>query len=261
MAMVQEKRLTITTSWDDGHPLDLRLAELLDRYALPATFYVPLSNSRPTLSPAGIRELSQRFEIGAHTVNHLRLKGLPESQARREIADSKKRLEDILGKACSIFCFPGGNYGRIHFRMLRDAEFRAVRTVELLSFERPRTTGGIAVIPTTIQAYPNRTTAYLRNAAKRFSLLAVWNLLRGGNTQNWPEFARVLLKRAADCGGVFHLWGHSWEIEEAGQWRALEQTLAAISQYRQCAGFVTNLELCNDGGKAEDNPRPALVSG
>jgi peptidoglycan-N-acetylglucosamine deacetylase len=252
---------TITTSWDDGHPLDLRLAELLDRYGLAATFYIPLSNSRPTLLPAEIRELSQRFEIGAHTVNHLRLKGLAESQARREIGDSKKRLEDILGKACSIFCFPGGNYGRTHLRMLRDAGFGAARTVELLSFERPRTIDGIAVIPTTIQAYPHRPTAYLRNAAKRFRVDAVWNLLCGGNRKSWPEFAAVLLKRAAEGGSVFHLWGHSWEIEEAGQWQALEQTLVAISQYRQCARFVTNLELCSDIGKAEDNPRPALVSG
>jgi peptidoglycan-N-acetylglucosamine deacetylase len=259
--MLEEKSLTVTTSWDDGHPLDLRLAELLERYGLPATFYVPLSNSRPTLSPAEIRELSQRFEIGAHTVNHLRLQGLAESEARREIGDSKKRLEDILGKPCSIFCFPGGNYGRIHFRMLRDAGFGAARTVELLSFEPPRTRDGIAVIPTTMQAYPHHTAAYLRNAAKRFSVEAVWNLIRGGSTKPWHEFAGVLLKRAADCGGVFHLWGHSWEIEETGQWQALEQTLAAISQYRQCASFVTNLELCRHVGKAEDNPRPALVSG
>jgi peptidoglycan-N-acetylglucosamine deacetylase len=194
-------------------------------------------------------------------VNHLRLKGLAENQARREIGDSKKRLEDILGKPCSIFCFPGGGYGRIHFRMLRDAGFGAARTVELLSFERPRISDGIAVIPTTIQAYPHRTLSYLRNAAKRFSVAAVGNLLRGGSTQDWPEFAGVLLKRAADCGGVFHLWGHSWEIEEAAQWQALEQTLAAISQYRQCASLVTNLELCSHVGKAEDNPRPALVSG
>ena len=250
---------TITTSWDDGHPLDLRLAELLARYRLPGTFYVPLSNSRPTLSPAEIRGLSQRFEIGAHTVNHVRLRGLADSQAQREVAGSKKQLEDILGKSCSIFCFPGGSYSKIHFRMLRDAGFVAARTVELLSFERPRTTHGIAVIPTTIQAYPHRT-GYLRNAVKRFSVEALSNLLHGGRRKSWPAFAGVLLKRAADLNGVFHLWGHSWEIEETGQWQALDQTFAAISEYRQYASFVTNLELCGDVGKAAENPRSALVS-
>ena len=77
------KGLAITTSWDDGHPLDLRIAELLTKYDLQGTFYVPLHNSRPTMSPAQIRELAGSFEIGAHTVNHVRLTSLNENDARR----------------------------------------------------------------------------------------------------------------------------------------------------------------------------------
>lgn len=34
----------VTTSWDDGHPSDLKLAELLKRYDVPATFYIPIDN-------------------------------------------------------------------------------------------------------------------------------------------------------------------------------------------------------------------------
>ncbi len=30
----------VTTSWDDGHKLDLKLAHLLQKYNMPATFYV-----------------------------------------------------------------------------------------------------------------------------------------------------------------------------------------------------------------------------
>ena len=40
--------ILITTSWDDGHPLDLRLAELLHKYDVPATFYIPVSEKCPT---------------------------------------------------------------------------------------------------------------------------------------------------------------------------------------------------------------------
>ena len=242
--MFSGKRLTITTSWDDGHPLDMRVAEVLSKHRLRGTFYVPLHNLRPTMSPAQIRELSASFEIGAHTVNHVRLRGLAESQAQREVADSKKQLEDILGKPCSIFCFPGGSYSKIHFRMLRDAGFVAARTVELLSLERPRIIDEITVIPTTIQAYPHGAGSYLRNAAKRFSVDAGWNLLRGGRTKSWPAFAAVLLKRAADIGGVFHLWGHSWEIEEMDQWGALNQALTSMSEYARTAPCITNSELC-----------------
>jgi peptidoglycan-N-acetylglucosamine deacetylase len=254
------KGFAITTSWDDGHPLDLRVAELLARYGLPGTFYVPLSNSRPTLSPAEIRGLSQQFEIGAHTVNHIRLKGLKDSLAEREVVDSKKQLEDILGKPCSMFCFPAGSYSKFHFRMLRDAGFVGARTVELLSLERPRIANGIAAVPTTIQAYPHRTGSYLRNAAKRVSVDAVWNLIRGSSAKGWSAFANVLLERAAVIGGVFHLWGHSWEIEEEGQWQVLGETLAAISEYRKYASLLTNMELCRHVAKTADSPRPALVS-
>ena len=254
------KPFLLTTSWDDGSLHDLRLAELLAKYGLPGTFYVPLSNSRPTLSNAQIRGLSRQFEIGAHTVSHVPLRGLTTSQARQEIADSKKWLEDILGKPCSIFCFPGGGYARIHLQLLREAGFVAARTVELLSLQRPRTGHGIALIPTTLQAYPHRASSYFRNAAKRLSVEGVWNLLRGSRARGWPAFAEILLERAADVGGVFHLWGHSWEIEENGQWRVLDEALAAISEYRKCASLLTNMELCCDVGKTADNPRTALVS-
>ena len=135
----------LTTSWDDGHPLDLLIAELLTKYDLRGTFYVPLHNSRPTMSPSQIRELAGSFEIGAHTVNHVRLTALNENDARREIEDSKKQLEDLLGKPCMVFCFPGGRYRDVHLRMVRDAGFSGARTVELLSLQRPRIDTGISL--------------------------------------------------------------------------------------------------------------------
>src|SRR5688500_11915407 len=36
------KAAIVTTSWDDGHPLDIRLAEMLARHGVAGTFYVPL---------------------------------------------------------------------------------------------------------------------------------------------------------------------------------------------------------------------------
>jgi peptidoglycan-N-acetylglucosamine deacetylase len=146
----------------------------------------------------------------------------------------------------------------IHVQMLQDAGFRAARTVELLSFELPHAVHGIAVIPTTVQAYPHHAAGYLRNTAARFKFAGAWNLLHW--TSIWPAFAEVLLARAAAAGGVFHLWGHSWEIEETGQWEALDRILAAMAQYKACASFMTNMELCSDVGKSNSSPRPTLMS-
>jgi peptidoglycan-N-acetylglucosamine deacetylase len=241
------KDLTLTTSWDDGHPLDLRIAELLNKHGLPGTFYVPLQNSRPTMSSSAIRELSECFEIGAHTVHHAVLTSLSLEHARSEIAESKVRLEDITGKPCLVFCFPKGRFRNAHVEMVRDAGFVGARTVELMSLDQPRTQHTIAMMPTTVQAYPLSTLAYYRNALKRFRYPAFRNILRHQPGADWTATTLALLHRARETGGVFHLWGHSWEIDEAGQWQALDRALAAMADASRAASCLTNSELCLNG--------------
>ncbi len=46
----------ITTSWDDGHPLDFRVAELLSKYGLRGTFYIPMIAENHILHPDDSRE-------------------------------------------------------------------------------------------------------------------------------------------------------------------------------------------------------------
>ena len=71
------QKAIVTTSWDDGHPLDLKLAELLGKYNIPGTFYIPPENSeRECLTPEGIHELSQYVDIGGHTLRHVCLTGM-----------------------------------------------------------------------------------------------------------------------------------------------------------------------------------------
>src|ERR1035437_1451077 len=97
----------LTISIDDGHVMDLRTAELLSKYGLQATFYIPARNpERPVMSEVQIRELASAFEIGAHTLNHVPLKSLPESQAWAEISGSKQWVEDTIGKPAVSFCYP-----------------------------------------------------------------------------------------------------------------------------------------------------------
>jgi len=102
-------RFTITTSWDDGHPLDLRIAELLAKHGLRGTFYVPLENTRSTLSPAQIRDLSSAFEIGAHTFHHLVLTTLTSDRARAEIVQSDSL---VAGMPVRLSNKPAGGAGR-----------------------------------------------------------------------------------------------------------------------------------------------------
>ena len=241
-------KLVLTTSWDDGHPLDLRIAGLLAKHGLRGTFYVPLENSRPTLSVAQIHDLAASFEIGAHTVHHRILTELSDDEARAEVFESKARIEEITSKPCRAFCFPSGRFTRAHIHMLVGAGFSSARTVELLSIEFPSERDGIAMIPTTVQAHPHSSWSYMRNTLKRSKYTALSRFLLFDNyAQGWESVATALLCRAAKNGGAFHLWGHSWEIEENHQWQALERVLEAMAEAGQSTPCFTNSELCSNG--------------
>ncbi|TMQ07221.1 MAG: hypothetical protein E6J90_43930 [Deltaproteobacteria bacterium] len=217
--------LRFTTSWDDGHPLDLRLAELLGARGFAATFYVPRHNreGRPVMTSAELRALGAGFEIGGHTLDHVRLTGLPAAERDRQIRDGKRRLEDELGRAISGFCYPGGAHDRATRRAVRAAGFRYARTVTNLSLEPPRDRFQIA---TTLQLFPHRPLTYLRNFARRGRWRArALPLAICLGDRSLDGCLEDVLRFAAARGGVFHLWGHSWELEAHGLWGALDRFL------------------------------------
>jgi len=230
-------RACITTSWDDGHPLDLRLADLLSRYGLKGTFYIPRHADRPTLSEGEIRQIASGFEVGAHTLDHVALTSLDSAGAWRQIVGSRTWLEQITARACRMFCPPLGRFTSEHLRMLKQAGFLALRSVEFLSLDFPRDRGGIMEMPTTLQAHPHGMLAYLKNAAKRGAAANFRLYLRYGC------FARRLLELTLRVGGVFHLWGHSWEIDEARQWGQLGEAFRMLKDAAPAAESLTNAEL------------------
>jgi peptidoglycan/xylan/chitin deacetylase (PgdA/CDA1 family) len=239
-------RAYITTSWDDGHPLDLRLAELLRKYGLPATFYVPLDNKLPVLSPSQVRELSGEFEIGAHTVHHCDLLTAPDHVTRSEIIDCKSELEQICGRPCTAFCFPKGRFRRNHVRNVREAGYRTARTVELMSLELPSVRDGVAMMPTTMQAGVNGFSRVARNSLKRMRLENLFRHVRFGKS-DWVATAESVLEHVIRRGGVFHLWGHSWEIDQMRQWENLERVFALLAQGGGRARFTDNSGLLDAG--------------
>lgn len=240
----------ITTSWDDGHPLDGRVAELLARYELRGTFYVPRFAENGTMTAAQLRELSSAFEIGAHTLHHLVLTGATEQQARSEIVDSRSWVEECTGQPCPMFCPPKGKYSSRHLEMIRQAGYAGVRGVELLSIAFPRRRAGLLVLPTTVQAHPHGLSAYARNVLRRGTFRNLWQYVVQGCPTGWPALARSLLGQALRHGGVFHLWGHSWELQETGQWQRLEEVLRYLSRFTGQAAALTNGQLCRAAAEA-----------
>ena len=243
--------LYITTSWDDGNPADLRIAEMLDRHKLRGTFYVPRAIDTGVMSATQLMQIAGRFEIGAHTLNHVFLTETPEAPAEQEIEGSKKWVEDQTGRACPMFCPPAGRFNSRHWQMFGASGFRGVRTVEFMSLRPPRRRGGLLEMPTTMQAFPHGPATYLRNLIKRLAVANLQTYFFHGRAGDWPEAAQKLLALARQTGGVFHLWGHSWEVEQTGQWSQLEQVLGllgeAVAAGESAGGRVeslTNGEVC-----------------
>ena len=233
----------VTTSWDDGHPLDLRIADLLGRYSLTGTFYIPRDGGWPTMTAAEIRQLASQFEMGAHTLDHTPLDRAPDDEALHQLSGSREWIEDITGKPCRAFCFPGGKYRREQLPLVRGAGYLSARTVELLSTDLPRRVEGLLLIPTTVQAYPHSPLAYARNALTRRSLANLFHARAFFCGRDWYELGVTLLERTLGRGGVFHLWGHSWEIEQEHQWDRLEKLLAVIAANKGKVTCLTNSEL------------------
>lgn len=64
----------------------------------------------PLMSAAEVREwLAQGHRIGSHTLTHPRLTTLGEDELRREVGESRRRLEDRFGVPVRHFCFPYGD--------------------------------------------------------------------------------------------------------------------------------------------------------
>ena len=61
-----------------------------------------------TPSELGLLARSEVVTIGAHTVDHVRLRGLPTQSQLQTIASSKKELEQLSGQAISHFAYPFG---------------------------------------------------------------------------------------------------------------------------------------------------------
>jgi peptidoglycan/xylan/chitin deacetylase (PgdA/CDA1 family) len=255
-----ERNCVMTTSWDDGHPLDFRVADLLAKYGLAGTFYVPRASQRPVMAASQIRDLSESFEIGAHTLDHIAIDRLSDAEASAQLSRSREEIEELTGRTCSVFCFPGGKFRKRQLKLVRQAGFQAARTVELLSVARPQCVHGLHVIPTTVQAFPHRASAYARNAVKRFSMAHFVSLPAAIHFRGWVSLAREMVNRAIENGGVFHLWGHSWEIEAQGEWQNLEAVLKMMSSCHERSTTVTNGELCGYPSRMVANERELRLS-
>ncbi len=122
---------SVVMTFDDGHSSDLTAAaELLGR-GLPATFFVTWSRlgCAGFLNQSQVQDLRREgFEVGSHGLTHVRLAELAPHEMRRQLADSKLRLEGLLGEPVSAVAVPFGSYNEQVIEGAMAAGYRSLMT-------------------------------------------------------------------------------------------------------------------------------------
>ena len=225
-------KLIVTTSWDDGSISDIKLAELLQKYGIKGTFYIPKFYPGIQLPKEGIVTINGEFEIGAHSLSEPDLTKVSLSEARREIKDSKTYLENLLGHSIPMFCYPRGSHNENVEEIVKDCGFIVARTCTPGDFNLPK------------DPYQWHITLYASNGSPIMALKIWWkfHLWKVSSLLDWESRAKSLFDLGLKEGGIYHMYGHSAEYERNKEWDKLERVFAYISNMGEVR-YMTNGEI------------------
>ena len=184
------------------------------------------------------------FEIGAHECIPPQPSPMGPQELAVEVESCKKRLEDDLGKEVSMFAYPRGRHNKRVIAALRLAGYTGARTTAMLACDL---TFDPYRMPTSLHVFPHTRIDYVRNLVRVWDSRRAWmcatHLRRA---DNWVELARNLLDSVLRTGGMWHLYGHSWEIEELGLWNGVKEVLDYV-------GIVPEFTTFRTAGRPDEN--------
>jgi len=207
---------------------------------MSATMYIPITNpENKVISSDTIRTIAKDFEIGGHTYSHTWLTQVDENRMIYELTESKNVLESIVGKEVVSFCYPRGLYDKKVIERVKESGYKLARTVESLS----TTLSQPLEYHPTIYVFDYNLIAKSKNIVTASNRNLATKLLLAGNIfKRWDTIAKKSLDHVLENGGIWHLWGHSWEIDRYDNWPLLCDVLeyAKVNGRKYGADFVTN---------------------
>jgi peptidoglycan/xylan/chitin deacetylase (PgdA/CDA1 family) len=151
----------VAITFDDGFSDQLRAIDILKKYNFKSTFYIIVGGQSSDycigankknggcgdsyLSWDEIKRISDSgtVEIGSHTIDHLQLSALDEASQKFQIFESKKTLEEKLGKPITSFAYPYGKFNQVSINLIRQAGYSNATTVAASEYQTPE---GILVL-------------------------------------------------------------------------------------------------------------------
>ena len=129
-ASLGERQVILT--FDDGYEDNYTVVfPLLRKYGFTATFFVVTSvvGTRDHLTASQIREMAGAgMDIESHGVHHIDFSVLAPEVARRELVESRKKIEGWTGRPVAFFAYPAGRYNEALERLLEALGYRGALT-------------------------------------------------------------------------------------------------------------------------------------
>lgn len=217
------KKKALTLSYDDGKEQDIRLVSIMRRNGLKGTFNLnggglfeeSRKDRRRTLTIREAKELypENGMEVAVHSLTHPRLELLPVDRCLCEVAEDRKRLEELFGTIVRGMAYPFGTYNE--------------KVIECVKCS------GIVYARTTV-------------ATEDFRLPEDWFRLETTCHHDNPRLMELAHKFAEETPTLqpwlFYLWGHSYEFAEKDNWKVIEDFSSYMGK-RDDIWYATNLEI------------------
>ena len=221
----QNKRIAVTTSFDDGHTYDRRIIAAFNAWGLKGTFNLNSASLQRTGKPAvetargihldvsEVAEVYRGHEVAVHGLTHPWLDRLDATQIATELLEDRRALEELVGYPVRGAAYPFGAYNQQVIEVMRALGFVYCRTCENAAPCFP---------PREPLAWPSTAHQYASNPTvpERFAQMH-------GNPR---------------ATGVFYIWGHGFEFHDRNDWDGLERIFKPLSGHAD-VWYCTNIEL------------------